>query len=252
MTMNDLLRKHRMLFAPEDGTGAGGEGSGGADAGTGQDGTGATGVAVVLGGEKPGDGEAPKSGDAPAEGEGGEPPKDDDTDGKTGEGEDGKTDFDVVPADGKYVFDMPEGVELDQSLADALSPVMAKVGLTQAQANELVSAYTEATQAQAQAQVDNWVKTNDDWLAAAKADKTITGMGWDVAVARANKALATFDPEGELSEALAKAAVNGNHPALIRAFARAGAALADDKTETGTSSGTAETAPEDRWYKPKG
>jgi hypothetical protein len=249
MTMNDLLRKHRPLFAPEDGTGAGGEGNSSADAGTGQDGTGAAGVAVVLGGAKPVDGEDTKSGDAPAAPEGGQPPKDGEP--ETKDDADGKTDLDVVPADGKYVFDMPEGVELDQGLADAFAPAFAKIGLTQAQANELVGVYTQATQQQAQAQVDNWVKTNDDWLAAAKADKAITGMGWDTAVTRANAALARFDPEGELSEALAKSAVNGNHPALIRALARAGAALADDKTETGTSAAP-EPAHEDRWYKPKG
>ena len=244
MTLSDfILRRFIPVFAPEDGTGAGaGEGADG-DAGTGDTSSNAEGQGTVLGNAKPAAGETAESGDDQTTGDEGEGADGDDSGDKTEDGEP-----DGPPEDGKYTFEMPEGVELDEAMAEKLSPVLADLGLNNKQANQLAAAYIEAGEAQAQAQVEAWTKTNEDWVAAAKADKVITEFGWDRAVEQGNAALATFDPEGELTEALTKSAVNANHPALIRFMARAGAALANDKTETGTSGGGKEAPPEDRWY----
>lgn len=186
-------------------------------------------------GQRPGAGEASESGDGGSGGEGEKPGT---------EGEDTGP-----PEDGKYTFEMPDGMEIDETLAEALSPVMAELGLTNTQANALAKTYAEVTQQQADAQVKQWEQTNEQWLAAAKADKVIASLGWDTAIRHAESALEQFDPEGELSEAIGTGVVNGSHPALIRALARAGAALASDTTETSPAGGQAPDAPpEDRWY----
>ena len=244
MTLTDfILRRFGPVFAPEDGTGTGaGEGTEG-DAGTGDTSSNAGGQGTVLGNAKPDAGETSESGDGQTEdkGEG----EGEDT-GAGDKAEDGEADG--PPEDGKYTFEMPDGMELDTVMAEKISPVLAELGLNNTQANKLAAAYIEAGEAQAQAQADEWVKTNEKWVKAAKSDEVITEMGWDRAVERGNAALATFDPEGDLTQALTTSAVNANHPALIRFMARAGAALANDKTETGTSGGGKEAPPEDRWY----
>ena len=243
MMLNDLiLRRFTPVFAPEDGTGTGaGEGTEG-DAGKGDTSSDADGQGTLLGGAKPDAGETSESGEGQTEGEGEGEGGDADTGDKAAEGDEGP------PEDGKYTFELPEGMELDATLAEGLSPVLAELGLSNAQANKLAAAYIEAGEAQAKAQVDAWAKTNEDWVAQTKSDKVITEMGFDTAVERGNAALELFDPEGELTKALTTSAVNANHPALVRFMARAGAALANDKTETGTSGGGKEAPPEDRWY----
>lgn len=244
MTLTDLiLRRFTPVFAPEDGTGTGaGEGTEG-DAGKSETSSDADSQGTLLGGAKPDAGETSESGEGQTEGEGEGEGGDADTGGETGEGGD-----EGPPEDGKYTFELPEGMELDATLAEGLSPVLAELGLSNAQANKLAAAYIEAGEAQAQAQVDAWTKTNEEWVAQAKSDKVITEMGFDTAIERGNAALELFDPEGELTKALTTSAVNANHPALVRFMARAGAALANDKTETGTSGGGKEAPPEERWY----
>lgn len=237
MNLSDFwLRRHGPVFAPEDGTGAAvAEGTDEAVS-TGDTSPDAGAVSTVLGGTKPDAGETSESGEAQeTETEGGSEGTEDAVEGP--------------PEDGQYTFDLPEGMELDSAMAEKLSPVLAELGLNNKQANQLAAAYMEAGQAAAQAQVDAWVKTNADWVEAAKADKAIKEMGWDVAIQRGKTVLELFDTEGDLSKALGTGAVNGNHPALIRFLARAGAALANDKTETGTSGGgLKDVPPEDRWY----
>lgn len=226
--------------AAGEGSGAAGEGTAaGGDAqdmtaGEGGESPSAAGLKTAIGGAKPGAGETSEGKGTGSGGEGGTPGA--------------KGDDDGPPADGKYTFTLPEGMELDEGVVEKMSPVLAELGLTNAQAGKLVGTYAELMQGQAEARVAEWTQVNETWLAEAKADKVITNMGWDAAVAHANAALEQFDPEGELSKALAGGAVNGNHPALIRALARVGKGLANDTTETSSANGQAAQTPEDRWY----
>lgn len=214
---------------PPGETGAGGENTGGeaSDEGSGGDKSSADPAATstVIGGAKPG--EEPESGD--------------------GEGEGGDADGDQGPPE-EYAFDeLPEGAELDQGLTEKVTPVFKELGLTNTQANQLAAAYAEHIQSDAEARASEWQKTNEQWVEQARKDPEISEMGWDSAVEAANKFIDTFGG-AELSEAIAMG-VNGNHPAVIRAFAKAGAALTDDRTETGSSSGgNADAPPEERWY----
>ena len=242
-TLEMMLRGMPATFAPEGEGGSGGsggdtntstgegsgEGANGEGAGTGGDdnsaGTGQQ-NSTVLGSTKPGDGETSESGASEGEGEG---------EGETGPPE-------------EYTFDdLPEGVEIDTELAGKVSPIFKELGLTNAQANQLAGEYAQHIAAQEEARAAEWQQTNEQWVTQAKQDPEIVEMGWDNAIASANRFIETFGDEN-LGEALA-AGLNGNHPAIIKALAKAGAALTDDRTETGTTGGQQGDAPvEERWY----
>lgn len=244
-TLEMMLRGMPATFAPEGEGGSGGsggdtntstgegsgEGANGEGAGTGGDdnsaGTGQQ-NSTVLGSTKPGDGETSESGASEGEGEG------------EGEGETGPPE--------EYTFDdLPEGVEIDTELAGKVSPIFKELGLTNEQANQLAGEYAQHIAAQEEARAAQWQQTNEQWVTQAKQDPEIVEMGWDNAIASANRFIETFGDES-LGEALA-AGLNGNHPAIIKALAKAGAALTDDRTETGTTGGQQGDAPvEERWY----
>ncbi len=138
---------------------------------------------------------------------------------------------DKVPQDGKYEFKMPEGVELDAALAEALSPQLKELGIGQAGAQKLVDKYIEAQTKQAEATAANWTKIQEEWVSSARADKEIGGDKFDASVAGARRIL--DDPRfgsPELKEYL-NASGGGNHPELIRLLARVGNAISNDKPE---------------------
>jgi hypothetical protein len=226
--------------------GAGGEGTG-SEASTdtqttqGADAAAGTGEGVVLGGGKPADGNGAEGNDTQAA-------ADDKT--KT-EGQDtqaaGEADpLDVVPEDGKYELTLPEGVEIDTQLAEAVFPAFKEIGLTTGQANKLAEAFAAYRAQEGETANTQWERRNRDWQGAAKADKTYADVGYDNAVVSANRAIDQFG-DAELVDAL-KVSGMGNHPAMIRAFYKAGAAMADDKTERGSNNGTDTSTPEERMY----
>ncbi len=141
-----------------------------------------------------------------------------------------------VPEDGKYAFTMPEGVELDTELADALMPEFKELGLTQKQAQALVEKYASSIQAKAEKQGEAWAATVDKWAADAKADKEIGGDKWPVTTADAQRAIKAFGSD-DLREYL-NASGGGNHPSLIRFMAKVGATLKEDSPAGGGESGS--------------
>lgn len=154
-----------------------------------------------------------------------------------------------VPEDGKYEFQMPEGVELDTKLADALMPEFKDLGLTQAQAQKLVDRYAAHRKAEAEAYVATpegaasaaayqYFKDNgtpDTWVEAAKKDPEIGGVKWDASVSDAQRAIRAFG--GEDLRQFLNATGAGNHPALIKAFANAGANISEDVPANGGGGG---------------
>jgi Ca2+-binding RTX toxin-like protein len=156
-----------------------------------------------------------------------------------------ETDTDVVP-EGDYTFELPEGMELDADMAAAAQPVLKELGLKPSQANKLANLIAEVRQKEADAIVDSYVKTQNDYVAAAKADKEIGGTNWGASTAAANQALQKFGTPA-LTAALKEHGMQ-NHPELIRALARVGSATADDTAETGGAVDTKEVPAEERWY----
>lgn len=147
---------------------------------------------------------------------------------KDGEAKDGGKDKDAdpsaqVPEDGKYEFEMPEGVELDAALAEKAAPILKEQNITRAQANALAKLVAEDRKAQ----FEKWSETQENWVKQAKSDKEFGGDKFDTSIKGARSILEKFGTP-ELKEYLT-ASGGGNHPEMIRFMARVGNAISDDK-----------------------
>jgi hypothetical protein len=133
---------------------------------------------------------------------------------------------DKVPDDGKYSLTMPEGVEVDQELLDAIGPDFKDLGLTNGQAQKLADKFTEIMSGRMTKQAETWGNTIQKWADDAKADKEIGGDKWDGTVKSAMRAINTLGTPA-LKEYL-QASGGGNHPELIRVFAKVGGLIKED------------------------
>lgn len=152
-------------------------------------------------------------------------------------------DADKVPEDGKYALAMPEGVEVDQELLDAVGEDFKELGLTNGQAQKLSDKFTSVMQKRGEGQVKAWGDRVQKWADDAKADKDIGGDKWSGTVSDAQRAINKLGTP-ELKEYL-NASGGGNHPELIRILAKAGALIKEDNppNDGGQGSGKpAETA----------
>jgi len=123
-------------------------------------------------------------------------------------------------------FELIDGQEMDTAMLEAFSPEFKKLGLTQEQAQGLVTIQAGMVQAGQQAQIDAFSQQNEEWATAAKTDKEYGGDKFDESVSFAQKAVETFGTP-ELKEALDSTGL-GNHPELIRLMNRVGRALGED------------------------
>lgn len=138
---------------------------------------------------------------------------------------------DEVPEDGRYDFNLPEGMAIDQKLAEAMSPVLKDIGLTRGQAQALAGALAAHRQAEAVHGSREWADIQTGWVNSAKKDQEIGGARWDTSVATAQGALARFGTPG--LRAFLTESGGGNHPEVIRFMARVGNAIAEDRPESG-------------------
>jgi len=145
-----------------------------------------------------------------------------------------------VPDDGKYAPTMPDGVQLDQGMLDAIAPALKEAGVTRAGAQKIIDAFVSTQQARMEehakspegawsmSQYDYFKAhgTPDKWPETAKADKDMGGAKWNGTVKAATKAINSLGSPA-LKEYLT-ASGGGNHPELIRFAAKAGALISED------------------------
>ncbi|MGJ5032274.1 hypothetical protein ACQR1I_35930 [Bradyrhizobium sp. HKCCYLS2038] len=147
---------------------------------------------------------------------------------------------DTVPADGKYVLKMPEGVKVDQAMVDALGPDFKELGLTSKQAQKLADKFVEVQQKRAADQGTAWAARVAGWAEEAKADKDIGGDKWDGTVKNATRAVNALGTP-ELKDYL-ETTGGGNHPELIRFMAKVGAMIREDVPASGGAGGNGKPA----------
>lgn len=199
------------VFAPE------GDGTGGGDAGAAPE-------SLMFPSEAPADG----AGSAPERNGGGNPPEAKDA---AKDETDAIDPADEIPEDGRYDFNLPEGMAIDEKLAEAMSPVLKDIGLTRGQAQALAGALAAHRQAEAANGSREWADIQTGWVNSAKKDAEIGGARWDTSVATAQGALARFGTPG--LRAFLTESGGGNHPEVIRFMARVGNAIAEDRPESG-------------------
>ena len=166
---------------------------------------------------------------------------------KQGEEQAGEKAPDEKPAAGapeKYEFTAPEGTELDQALLGKFEPLFRDLNLPQEGAQKLLDAYAkEVMPTIQQAQAEAHGRMIEEWGAAVKADPEMGGKNYEATVKNALKVMERYgDPE--LKQLMGIASKDnptglgiGNHPALVRAFAKIGAAMGEDTPPPATQPG---------------
>lgn len=159
---------------------------------------------------------------------------------KPAEKTDAEKALDAVPEDGKYALTMPEGIAVDQELLDALGPKFAAKKMTVREAQELTDEYVKIEEARTLKRVEDWGKTLTGWVDTAKKDSEIGGDKWDSTVLASQRAVNALGSPG-LKEYL-NASGGGNHPELIRIFAKVGSMISEDRPATGGAEGKGKPA----------
>lgn len=136
----------------------------------------------------------------------------------------------------KYEFTAPEGTELDSKAVELFEPVARELGLSNDQAQKLAGLWPQLQEQMQQRQAESWGQQVEKWAADTKADKEIGGEKLTVSVGHAQKALDTFASK-EFREFLDTTGM-GNHPEMVRAFAKVGKLMSEDSFVTGQSSGS--------------
>lgn len=152
------------------------------------------------------------------------------------EGEAAPDEADIVPEDGKYTLTMPDGIALDEELLGALGPDFRELGLTNGEAQKLADRFIAIQAGRAEVRGKVWGETVSKWADDAKADSEIGGRRWDATVRDSRRFVNNMGTPA-LREYL-EASGGGNHPELIRIFAKAGALIREDDPATGGAGGT--------------
>ncbi|EMG9341045.1 peptidase [Proteus mirabilis] len=144
-----------------------------------------------------------------------------------------------VGAPEKYEFKAPEeGQELDKGALEVFESIARELNLNNEQAQKLVDVYGSKIMPAIQKQInDGWQKQTEQWAKTVKADEE---LGSNESIGAAQKALDTYGSD-DLKLYLTETGL-GNHPEIIRAFAKIGKAMSEDGLVTGNSNGSKSAA----------
>lgn len=115
---------------------------------------------------------------------------------------------------------------MNQAALDKFLPLAKGANLTQETAQQLVDLFTEQVAGFEQGAREAWTKQQEEWTEAVKKDPEMGGGNYDSTLQHAQAFVARFGSP-ELQTLLDEYGV-GSHPALVRAFAKAGKAAAED------------------------
>jgi hypothetical protein len=119
----------------------------------------------------------------------------------------------------KYEFKLPEGFELDETVASEVNVLFKDLGLNQANAQRLIDFYTAKSTEAAEQPYKAWVDTQKAWVDEIKSDKDLGGKLPEVksTISRAIDGLGDPKLANDFRQAMDITGA-GNNPAFIRAF----------------------------------
>lgn len=169
----------------------------------------------------------PKAGDAPKDGAPGE-------DGKDGKPKGGAADAAPVAPE-TYTFSLPEGMELDKTLVDTVTPVFKEGNVSQATAQKLMDIHVaqlkaaegrsaEAIKAHEAQQEQSFQATVNGWK-----EQATKELGANAAQELASAAKARDRFLSKESRELLEATGIGNHISLIRDFIKLGKSISEGR-----------------------
>ena len=124
-------------------------------------------------------------------------------------------------------FTMPEGVKPHEGLLGELKGLAKEFNLPQDAAQKLADLGVKHGQTLAQQQVDALQTARETWAKEVKADVEIGGEKFEASMVAAKKAVDTF-ADAELKKLLNETGL-GNHPSMVRVFAKIGQAISNDR-----------------------
>lgn len=130
-------------------------------------------------------------------------------------------------------FTFPEGVEKDEALLNAFTPVAKELGLKQEQAQKLVTLQAAHAKAHADAQAKAWETTMTEWQTTARQDQEYGGVKFDENLKVASDAVKKYGSP-ELTKALEQTGL-GNHPEMVRFAYRVGKAMREGSVVPGAT-----------------
>jgi polyhydroxyalkanoate synthesis regulator phasin len=146
------------------------------------------------------------------------------------DGEADKSKEDGVP-DEYADFNIPDGFEVDQVAIDAFKPLAKELELTQEQAQKLVDFYNDGAQKTSDESQTYYSDLMTEWQETVRSDKELGGKNFEGSLSAARSALDAFATP-ELYEIFETTGM-GNHPEMVRVFARIGKAVKDDAIRVG-------------------
>ena len=139
----------------------------------------------------------------------------------------------------KYDLKMPDGIALDTEMMAKYEPLFREANLTNEAAQKLVDQFANDTKVQAEAANAAMVKQHDAWVESCKGDTEFGGQKFDESIKHAQSFIAKYGTP-ELKQFLNTTGA-GSHPELVRAFVRAGKAMAEDVIVQGKSEAPAKS-----------
>jgi len=132
-----------------------------------------------------------------------------------------------------YELEAPGGFAIDPQALAAATPVFKELGLSNEQANKLMpvaAKFAAGLSDKLNAQILNQVRADRKaWLDTAMADREIGGANWKQTLAKGAFALDNLGfPKGSPFRVLLDESGLGNHPEMIRAWAKVGRAIGED------------------------
>ena len=132
-----------------------------------------------------------------------------------------------------YQLEAPEGFAIDPQALAAATPVFRELGLSNEQASKLMPVAAQFAQGlsdKLNAQIISQVRADRKaWLDSAMADREIGGAQWKETLAKGAFALDNLGfPKGSPFRVLLDESGLGNHPEMIRAWAKVGRAIGED------------------------
>jgi len=132
-----------------------------------------------------------------------------------------------------YELEAPEGFAIDPQALAVATPVFRELGLSNEQASKLMPVAAQFAQGlsdKLNAQIISQVRADRKaWLDSAMADREIGGAHWKETLAKGAFALDNLGfPKGSPFRVLLDESGLGNHPEMIRAWAKVGRAIGED------------------------
>ena len=150
----------------------------------------------------------------------------------------------VVPE--QYTLKLPDGAVLDASAVEEVAAFAKERKLTNEEAQAILERDNAKIASYHEAQRQKLAQQVEQWVVEAKADKEIGGEAFPKNVEMAKRVLDRFAPQ-EFKDALNETGL-GNHPELIRVFARIAKAMSEDQLVVGGPSAQTQKSPEEVFY----